>query len=74
MFHDSLTHRATGVYRKATAYVSCVLFTMLLAAGARAEDEIAELDPNGNFTIFEFFRNLWDTAGRLWEAVSGFIA
>lgn len=75
MFHDSLIHRANGAHRKVTAYVSCVLFTMLLAAGSvRAEDDLAELDPNGNLTIVDFFRNLWEGVLRLWDLVGGYIS
>lgn len=40
--------------------IYCALFMMLLAAGnVVAEDDVADLDPNGN-SVVGVFRDLWN--------------
>lgn len=49
------------INRDVKIQVYCVLFITLLAVGnVWAEDDVVDVDPNGNFTIFGVFRSLWE--------------
>ena len=56
MFHDNLT----VISQKTRTRITCILCSTLLAASNLfAEDELAEYDPDRNFTILGWLRDLW---------------